>query len=593
MKIAVASGKGGTGKTTVAVSLALSAPGAVTLLDCDVEEPNAGLFLGRENAAEKPVTVPVPQIDHDRCTACGKCGSFCEYNAIVCIGTSVMVFPELCHSCGGCALVCPEKAITEVPVEIGTLAEWSNGTLHFVEGILKIGNALSPPVIRAVKASVRGEGLVIIDCPPGTSCPMVTAVTGADYVILVTEPTPFGLHDLDLAVKTVRKMDLDFGVIINRSDSGDDRVVEYCAREKIPVLLQIPEDRKIAAGYSTGKPLVESVPRYKEKFARVLAGIFREDTAALPVEQTVKTKEIVFISGKGGTGKTSLTAAIASLATMHHRAVFADCDVDAADLHLVLDPEIRERHDFVSGNVARIDHRKCISSGTSGICVDNCRFGAIGYSDLHGYKVDEGACEGCGVCVRLCPASAISFPERYCGEWYVSDTRFGTLVHAALDTRAENSGKLVTLVRKEAKRVAGEISAEGPVDYIIVDGSPGTGCPVIASITGADAVVAVTEPTLSGRHDLERVAGLAKHFGVPVLVCVNKFDINAGIADEIEQWCGRNGISFIGKIPYDRAVTAAQIQGKTIIEYADAHNVSAATTEAIQNIWERIGQLTQ
>jgi len=593
MKIAVASGKGGTGKTTVAVSLALSAGGPVTLLDCDVEEPNAGLFLPHENATMRPVTVPVPRIDTDRCTTCGKCASFCEYNAIVCIGTSVMVFPELCHSCGGCALVCPVKAITEVPVEIGTLGEWSKGDFHFTEGILKIGNALSPPVIRAVKASAAEADLVIIDCPPGTSCPMVTAVTGADYVILVTEPTPFGLHDLDLAVKTVRKMALPFGVIINRSDSGDDRVVEYCEREKIRVLLQIPEDRKIAEGYSTGKSLLESVPKYREKFARMLAEIRMPETAALPAENAVKTKEIVFISGKGGTGKTSLTAAMASLASKHHRAVFADCDVDAADLHLVFDPKIRERHDFVSGKVARVNHLKCISAGTCTIGQDICRFGAISYSDRDGYKIDEGACEGCGVCVRMCPASAIDFKERYCGEWFVSDTRFGILVHAALDTRAENSGKLVTLVRKEAKRVAAEFSSEGPADYIIVDGSPGTGCPVIASITGADAVVAVTEPTLSGRHDLERVAGLARHFDVPLLVCVNKYDINAGIADEIEQWCVRNGISFIGRIPYDRAVTAAQIQGKSIIEYADTANVSPVTTEAIQNIWERICQLTR
>jgi MinD superfamily P-loop ATPase len=285
MRIAVASGKGGTGKTTIAVSLALASSGQVQLLDCDVEEPNAGLFLEQRNARERAITVPVPVIDEAKCTACGACASFCEFNAIVHIGTTVMVFPELCHSCGGCALVCPVKAIREEPSAIGTLTESEvprDGlpAIEFYQGLLTIGKAMSPPVIRAVKSSAAERGdadpLTIIDAPPGTSCPMGTAVTGADYVILVTEPTPFGLHDLDLAVKTVRKMGLPFGVIINRCDSGDDRVVSFCQNESIRILMQIPEDRRIARGYSEGKPLVESAPEYREKF-ETLAEMPREE----------------------------------------------------------------------------------------------------------------------------------------------------------------------------------------------------------------------------------------------------------------------------------------------------------------------------
>lgn len=257
MKIAIASGKGGTGKTTLAVALALSTTQEVCLLDCDVEEPNAGLFLSLEKSEEIPVTVPIPVVNDDICTACGECSRFCEFNAIVCIGTSVMVFPELCHSCGGCTLVCPEGAIHEEQVKVGIMTDsfiapqtkyLAKKPIRFIQGLLDIGNAMSPPIIRAVKKksgfeTSNGDLVYIIDAPPGTSCPMGTAVDGVDYVLLVTEPTPFGLHDLDLAVKTVRKMGIPFGVVINRSDSGDDRVVEYCKTESIDILIQIPEDR--------------------------------------------------------------------------------------------------------------------------------------------------------------------------------------------------------------------------------------------------------------------------------------------------------------------------------------------------------------
>jgi MinD superfamily P-loop ATPase len=301
-------------------------------------------------------------------------------------------------------------------------------------------------------------------------------------------------------------------------------------------------------------------------------------------------KEIVIISGKGGTGKTSLTAALATLAGQQGKAVFADCDVDAADLHLVLGPKIQERNEFISGHVARVDPKRCLSSGEDGSCakcIDLCRFGAISHSFKTGCAVDEGSCEGCGVCVRFCPSSAIEFAPRRCGEWYVSQTRFGPLAHAALDARAENSGKLVTTVRKEAKRIAEELKA----DWIIVDGSPGTGCPVIASITGADEVVIVTEPTMSGRHDLERVAGLARHFSIPFSVVVNKADINRAMADETGAWCARNAVPFLGMIPYDRAVTKAQLEGKSVIEYCDCGGESENDIPAIiGGIWESICQ---
>lgn len=281
MIISVASGKGGTGKTTVAVSLALSQKVPVTLLDCDVEEPNAALFLQLVDRSERAVTVPVPVIDESKCIACGECARFCEFNAIVHIGTSVMAFHELCHSCGGCALVCPTQAISEVQSPIGTLltARVANRpekrSITFAQGTLEVGKALSPPVIREVRSLAAPDGLTIIDCPPGTSCPMFTAVSGTDYVVLVTEPTPFGLHDLRLAVETVRKMGIPCGVIINRSTNGDGRVQKYCAKQGIPVLMEIPEDRKIAEGYSRGLPLVECASEYRSDFAQLPERITR------------------------------------------------------------------------------------------------------------------------------------------------------------------------------------------------------------------------------------------------------------------------------------------------------------------------------
>ena len=269
LRIAVASGKGGTGKTTLSVALALSASGPVTLIDCDVEEPNAALFLAREaeEAAvrEQDVTVPIPVVDEAMCSGCGECAKICRFNAIIIIiKKDVTIFSDLCHSCGGCALVCPEKAIREEPRAIGLLREWKRGDLRFLQGELDVGNAMSPPLIRAVKKQAAiyeadpdgPPSLTIIDCPPGTSCPMVTAVRGSNFALLVTEPTPFGLHDLTLAVATIRKMGIPFGVVVNRCDVGDDRVLKYCGAERIPVLAQIPNDRRVAEAYSTGQTLL-------------------------------------------------------------------------------------------------------------------------------------------------------------------------------------------------------------------------------------------------------------------------------------------------------------------------------------------------
>ena len=276
MKIAVASGKGGTGKTTVATNLAYMASRngqSVAYLDCDVEEPNGHIFLKPEITHREPVGILIPQVDEGKCTLCGKCGEICQYSAIICVGKKVLVYPELCHACGGCSLVCPEGAIVEVPREMGLLETGQAGAIQFAQGLLNIGEAMSPPVIKVVKAAASETDLVITDVPPGTSCPVIESIRDCDFVLLVTEPTPFGLNDLKLAVEMVRLLELPFGVLINRADVGDRGVHSYCHEEHIKILAEIPDDRKVAEAYSRGEMICEVLPNYQALFAQLLKDV--------------------------------------------------------------------------------------------------------------------------------------------------------------------------------------------------------------------------------------------------------------------------------------------------------------------------------
>lgn len=278
-------------------------------------------------------------------------------------------------------------------------------------------------------------------------------------------------------------------------------------------------------------------------------------------------KELVIISGKGGTGKTSIMAAFAALAK---NKVLCDADVDAADLHLITAPRLKERHDFQGGHTAIINQDKCTQCG---ICQDLCRWDAV--SD--DFEIDFIECEGCGVCVYLCPEKAIDFPLNTCGEWFISDTSFGPMVHARLGIAEENSGKLVSLVRTKAK----ELADEKKLDLILTDGPPGVGCPVIAAVGGASSVLIITEPTVSGKHDMERVVRLAAHFKVPAMVCVNKFDLNLDQTHAIEEFAKENNVTVLGRIPFDTIFTKSMVKGQNIFDY----ELKSETGQVVKQLW--------
>jgi len=279
-------------------------------------------------------------------------------------------------------------------------------------------------------------------------------------------------------------------------------------------------------------------------------------------------KEIVVLSGKGGTGKTVIVASLAALA---RDKVMADCDVDAADLHLLLQPSIKKTEEFWSGKTAFIDKKFCTGCG---VCEEVCRFGAI-----KNFKVDPISCEGCGFCFHVCPEKTISMKDNMAGSWFISDTKYGPLVHARLGIAEENSGKLVAIVRQNARRIA----EEQGLSYIISDGPPGIGCPVISSISGANMALLITEPTLSGMHDLDRVLGVCRHFGIAALVCINKYDLNEENTHQIEDFCRRQGVEVISRLPFDNVVTEALVRGLPVVEYAK--NGIAAE---LKTLWEKV-----
>ena len=610
--LVVASGKGGTGKTTVAVGLAwtLARRGErVRLLDCDVEEPNAGLFLQPEFGEAEPVEVKKPRWVEEKCTGCGECVKACRYNALALVKGKVLFFNELCHACGVCSWVCPEGALVEESVRIGEVRV-SEGPqpFVFVEGRVEVGESRAPTVVRAVKerAGSDEETINIVDAAPGAACPVVEAMRGADMVWLVTEPTPFGASDLLVAAELAAELGIPAGILINRWDGEDGVVGELAEKLGVPVIGRLPLRREYAEAYARGRnPAVEFADlaeRLREAYELCLgcvpagsgtrwlrsplrgggprerkAGEVKGGGGRPPVE-------IAVISGKGGTGKTTVVSSFAAMMAPG-RGVLVDTDVDAADLYLMFETAVRERGEFKGSAKARIDAAQCAGCR---ICREACHFDAIretgGPEGEVICEVEETACEGCGLCARVCPVGAIEMEERVTGEWYVADSEKGVMVFARLGAGEENSGRLVSMVRRRGAQAA----VEGGCGLILGDGPPGIGCPVISAITDVDLVVVVTEPTVSGVSDLGRVLELCRHFGTPAGVVINKADLDREQALRIEEMAGQYGCPVLGWIPYDGEALAAVRAGVPLVKFS-----RGPAARGLEKAWEGLRKMVR
>ena len=546
--------------------------------------------------------VPV-RADEEKCTQCGRCVEACHYNAIAMIKNKLLFFPELCHACGACQVVCPVDAIIEEEKKIGVLKHGKSGKINVHYALLATAEAgMSPRLVKKVK-KYSGKGVNILDSPPGTACPVVETVKDVNLCVLVTDPTPFGVNDLKLAVDMAREIGQEPVVLVNRAQYFNNDLKEYCAKEQLEIIGEIPDDRKIAEVYSEGGIAVEKLSQYFELFQKITSRIIecaQKEREVKKVERTEnsyrdkrlvekskqdvafkgkKPDELVVISGKGGTGKTSLTASFAALA---QNIVISDCDVDAADLHLILKPDIQESGYFSGGVRVEINQETCTSCGR---CKQVCRFSAIEEKMINGkavFSIDPVACEGCGACFWACKDNAIQVEDAVNGEWFVADTRLGPMSYAKLGVAEENSGRLVSLVRSKESRIAQKTNR----NKAIIDGAPGTGCPVIASLTGADYALIVTEPTVSGIHDLERILDVTRHFRIKSGVVVNKYDLNEKMTKKIKDLVEKGNFEFMGVIPYDEKFTQAQMKGLSVVEYGEGEAV-----ESIKRIWEKIVSL--
>ncbi|HUX01177.1 MAG: 4Fe-4S binding protein [Phycisphaerae bacterium] len=609
MKIAIASGKGGTGKTLVATNLAAALGAAY--VDCDVEGANGGLFLKPVIRATRPAEAPVPVVN-EKCTGCGVCARACRFGAMAAVKRGILVFNELCHSCGACLEACPESALEWGRHALGIVR---SGTYRvgrvespFADGELATGQIRSSAVIAQVKAAAGHAPHTVLDCPPGCSCAVAEAVRGTDLCVLVTEPTPFGLSDLEKALGLVRHFGIPHAVILNRSDLAGTDVRGFCEAHGVPLALEIAYDPHLARLYAEGRLAFEEDAGYRSIFldladalAQKTLKLAHPERGAGPIalfsgapespnqrctERPTPERivQVAVVSGKGGTGKTSLAASLAALAKGQ---ATADGDVDAANLHLLLRPQQESRTPFSGAHLAVVDADRCRGCG---VCAGECRFGAITLTPRA--TMDPLRCAGCGLCALVCPLAGteempLRIEPRLSGYAYAGQTSAGPLSRGELLAGGEASGKLVTLVRQLAEGQAAEIAAR----QILIDASPGTGCPVNASLTGCDLAIAVTEPTQSGLSNLMRVLDLADWFKIPAAVVINKASICPPMAERIRSACAERGVEVLGEVPFDRRIPEQLARG--IIPAMGEGEGAAALARLSREILRRIGRLTK
>ena len=611
MHIAIASGKGGTGKTLVATNLAV-ALGRAAYVDCDVEGANGALFLDPHILETRPARSPIPKAT-DACTGCGACARACRFGALAALKTGPLVFAELCHACGACAAACPEGAIQWESHSLGTVrtGTWRAGlTRHmpFADGELATGQVRAAGVIAEVKRAVADAPFTVLDCPPGCSCAVAEALQGADVALLVTEPTPFGLSDLEKAVGLVEYLGIPHAVILNRSDLGGTDVAAFCRTRAIPVVMDLPYDARLARACAEGRLVYRAVRPHRKAFDALAQGLATHtlrlkrpvpapdaivaqeadqgpaNERCIDIQRPPDLVQVAVVSGKGGTGKTSLTA---SLADSVGRLGVADADVDAANLHLLLKPKDETHLPFSGAYFATIDPDRCRGCG---VCANECRFGAISLEPRA--VVDPLRCEGCGLCALVCPLAGteempVRIAPRLSGFAHDGTTATGALARGELLAGGEASGKLVTLVRQLAESRAGPDA----VSWLLIDASPGTGCPVNAALTGTDLAVAVTEPSQSGLHDLQRVLDLAHWFNVPAVVVINKADVCPELADRIAHVAAQRGAELVGRVPFDRTVPEDLARG--IVPVRGRGEGAKALADVCETLRRRVETLVQ
>jgi len=596
MKICIASGKGGTGKTTLALSLASyfakDLDQTTHLVDCDVDAANAHLFVHMDADRSEPAYVQKPRVDEDLCTGCGACASACEYNAISILVGKPLIFDELCHSCGACEYVCPVNAISFNNKAIGSYYFIDNKKSHFKLswGELNIGEVQAPDMIRQLKQMADDTEITLYDASPGAGCSVRETMLGSDMVLLVTEPTPFGLNDLKMAAALALEMGILTGIVVNRSRSEKDIISDFANESGIPLIGRIPFKRAYASTCSEGKVLFSEHDELASNFKTIVEGLQNlKSTAILPEfhvtqfatqdlyepgnkKKAVRVKEFVIMSGKGGTGKTTLSAALAGLT---RDSLFFDADVDASNLPILLKGKRISEKRFIGGKKAVVNNDLCDQCN---ICVSACHFNAI-ENDGNKITIIPEACEGCGFCTIVCPREAIKMEDAETGFVFLSQSPQGPVSHAFLHIGEENSGKLVSQVRDQAYSVV----SDNNIQQILGDGPPGTACPVIAATTGADYAIIVTEPSMSGVHDMMRAAKLAKHFQLNTLLVINKSDMNLEQNQRIHDFCRKENITVLGEIPFDEIVEVALCEEKSIMEFAQSR-----AALAINEIYQKL-----